>query len=123
MKAWWVHLARWGFPAVCVVFLATPSISLPGDDLGLRRFRTPPLGPDLRLAQTFTMTGDGLHAIEVFPAGTTERVAGDVRFELYELRNGQPFLGRVVEVLAEDVMRGSSYRFEFAPIGNSKDRD
>ena len=103
------------------LMLSAPSVALPGDDLGIRRFRTPPLGPDLRLGQTFLMTGNDLHFIEVFPA-VGERVTGDVRLELYEVRNNLLVPVRMLEVLAEDVMRGSSYRFELAPVPNSKDR-
>lgn len=113
----------WGcLPAVFAVALASPGIRLPGDDLGLRRFRTPPLSGDLRLGQTFTMTGNGLHAIELSPAVVGGVVSGDVRFELYELRDNQTIPVRVAEVLAEEVVRGPSYRFEFAPIPDSRDR-
>jgi hypothetical protein len=68
------------------------------------------------------MTGNGLRAIEVRPVAASGRVSGDVRFELYEVRDGQLFLVRTGEVLAEDVLRGPSYRFEFVPISDSKDR-
>lgn len=119
----WTRVAWWCVPALYAVMLALPGVDLPGDSVGLRRFLTPPLGPDLRLGQTFTMTANALHAIEVFPVAVTERVSGDVRFELYEIRGNEPRpLLRVEEVLAEDLVRGRSYRFEFAPIPISKDR-
>lgn len=118
----WLRAAWWLIPVLYALALATPSVTLPGDGVGIRRFQTPPLGPDLRLGQTFTMTGDGLHAIDVFPVVAAERVSGDVRFELYELRDNQRILVHIAEVLAEEVVTGQSYRFEFAPIPNSKDR-
>ena len=68
------------------------------------------------------MTGNGLHAIEVYPVAVTGPVPGDVRFELYEVRDSELHPARIAEVLAEDVVRRSPYRFEFAPISNSKDR-
>lgn len=118
----WPRVAWWSTPAVYVLLLAAPSVTLPGDDLGLRRFRTPPLGPDLRLGQTFTMTGDGLYAIDVFPVVAGERVSGDVRFELYDVGNDVATPIRTAEVLAADVVGEALYRFEFASIPDSHDR-
>lgn len=119
----WLRLAWWSVPILYAVLLASPSVTLPADGLGIRRFQTPPLDPELCLGQTFTMPVDGLHAIEVFPAAAGDHVSGDVRFELYEIHStGEPILVRATEVLAEEVVWGSSYRFEFAPIPNSRDR-
>jgi hypothetical protein len=110
---------------VFALLLAAPSISLPEDDLGIRRFQTPPLGEDVRLSQTFTMTGDGLHAIELSAAPSGEAVSGGVRFELYD-RTLEAEDARVpvrsAEVTAADLVKTSSYQFEFAPILDSKDR-
>lgn len=118
----WTRVAWWLVPVIYTLLLAAPSVTLPGDELGIRRFETPPLSQDLRLGQTFTMTGDGLHAIEVFPVAVEEGVSGEVRFELYEARNNQLHPVRIAVVLAEDVVRSRSYRFEFAPIPDSRDR-
>lgn len=115
-------LAWWLVPAIYALLLAAPSVSLPGDDLGLRRFQTPPLGQDLRIGQTFRMTGDGLEAIELFPAAVGQAVSGDVLFELYEIRNGEPIPVRAAEARAEDLVRAPSFRFDFAPIPDSRDR-
>lgn len=117
----WTGLAWACLPVAFAIVLASPSVTLPGDAVGVRRFRTPPLGPDLRLGQTFTMTGNGLRAIELFPVAVGERISGDVRFELYELRDGRTIPLHVAEVLARDVLRAPSYRFEFAPIPDSRD--
>lgn len=118
----WMGVAWWAIPVLYMVLLAAPSVTLPGDDLGIRRFQTPPLSPDMRLGQTFTMTGNGLHAIQVFSVAVAGRVSGDVRFELFEVRDNQLIPVRTAEILAEDVVRVSSYRFEFAPIPDSRDR-
>lgn len=118
----WLRAAWRLIPVLYALALATPSVTLPGDGLGIRRFQTPPLDSELRLGQTFTMTAVGLHAIEVFPVAVDARVSGDVRFELYELRENRLIPVSVAEVLAEEVVRGQSYRFEFAAIPDSKDR-
>jgi hypothetical protein len=118
----WIRRVWLLLPVLLALLLAAPSVELPGDELGIRRFQTPPLGPSLRLGQSFAMTGNGFHAIEVLPVAPTELVSGDVRFELYELRDGRPTPVRVAEVLAEDLLGGPSYRFEFVPIPDSKDR-
>ena len=111
-------------PVLYAVLLAAPSATLPGDGLGIRVFQTPALSPSLRLGQTFTMTGDGLHAIEIFPSAVGGPVSGKVQLELYELDSGhrEIALVRIAEASSRDVVRAPSYRFEFAPIIDSKDR-
>lgn len=118
----WMGVAWWAIPVLYMALLAAPSVTLPGDDLGIRRFQTPPLSPDMRLGQTFTMTGNGLHTIQVFPVAVAGRVSGDVRFELFEVRDNQLIPVGTTEILAEDVVRAPSYRFEFAAIPDSRDR-
>lgn len=113
-------------PVVYTLLLAAPSVTLPGDDLGIRRFQTPAVGPYMRLGQTFTMTADGLRAIEVFPVPVGGRVSGNVRFDLYEVYDlgseHRATLVRSAEIPAEELVKASSYRFEFAPIVDSEDR-
>jgi hypothetical protein len=110
-------------PLVFALILVTPSITLPGDDLGIRRFQTPQLARDVLLGQTFTMTGDGLYAIEVFPTAVGERASGCVLFVLYG-GTDENRLTRVrsADVRAEDLIKAPSYLFEFPPILNSEDR-
>lgn len=122
IRAPWMALARWFVPAACGLMLAMPAATLPGDHVGIRRFQTPSVGPDIRLGQTFIMPVDGLHAIEIFPVSVGIPPSGDVLFELYEV-GSERLATRVrnVEVPAEDLLRGSSYSFEFAPILDSKD--
>lgn len=118
----WTRAGWWLLPVILALLLSAPSVVLPGDGLGIRRFQTPPIGPSLRISQTFSMTGDGLHAIEVLPVAPAERAAGDVRFELYEVRNDQLIPVRIAQVLADEVLDDPSYRFEFVPIPDSRDR-
>jgi hypothetical protein len=117
-------VAWWLLSAVYAVLLAAPGATLPGDRLGIRVFQTPPLGPSTRFGQTFTMTADGLHAIEIFPLAAGGPVSGRVQFELHELDRGYREVKcvRVGEVPAAEIVRGPSYRFEFAPIIDSNDR-
>ena len=119
----WTRLA-WGLvPLAYILFLATPSVSLPGDNLGIRGFQTPALSPGTRLGQTFSMTGDGLTAVEIFPVAAGGQPSGTVRFDLYEVAANRVLTPmRRAEVPAEDVVRDPSYRFEFAPVPESKDR-
>ncbi len=122
----WAAIARWSVPVVCGLGLAMPSTPLPGDNLGIRRFRTPPLGSDVRLGQSFRMPVDGLRAIDVLPVANGTRPSGDILFELYEVSHdeGEKPAVRVrsTEVLSEDLMKQAVYRFEFPPILDSKDR-
>jgi hypothetical protein len=123
----WTGVAWWFVPVIYALLLASPSVTLPGDDLGIRAFETPPLGPDIELSQSFRMTADGLHAIEVYPVALGPRVSGEVRFDLYLIYEVGDSRGEIrirsANVLSEDLMRTPSYRFEFAPIPNSKDSD
>ena len=111
-------------PVLYAVLLAAPSVTLPGDSLGFRVFQTPALSPSLRLGQTFTMPGDGFHAIEIFPSAVGGPVSGKIQLELYELDSGHSEIAlvRTGEASSSDVVRAPSYRFEFAPIVDSKDR-
>lgn len=108
-------------PVVFAALLAAPSVALPRDDVGLRRFQTPQLDPGVLLGQTFSMPGDGLYAIEVFPVAARERVSGFVRFVLHDVTEGHSTRVRGGVVAADTLMQGPSYRFEFPPIGDSAD--
>ena len=110
-----------GVPLVFAALLATPSVTLPSDDLGLRRFQTPQLNPGVLLGQTFSMPGDGLYAIEVFPVAVGERVSGSVLFVLYDVTEGHVVRVRGGVVAADSLLQSPSYRFEFPPISDSAD--
>lgn len=113
-------LAWFTLGAVGVMALAMPSVRLPSDDLGLRRFQTPELASGIRLSQTFQMTADGFHAIELSAAAVGTPVIGTIRLELHDLTgHGDALLG-AADVSASDLVRAPSYRFEFLPIPTSK---
>jgi hypothetical protein len=91
-----------------------------GNRLGIRRFVTPAISPAWRVGQRFTMNTDGLHAITV----RTERLAdpaGRVRFELRSITRHAPIAVREIEVPAADLVRSTTYTFEFPPINDSRD--
>jgi hypothetical protein len=118
----WSSVGWWLPPLVYAALLAAPSVTLPGDNLGIRRFITPTLTEHMRLGQTFTMTADGLEAIEVRPVLTDGR-PGDVRLELYQRdRNGDATLVRTATKSAA-VDGNTVWRFEFMPLLNSRDQE
>jgi hypothetical protein len=109
---------------VSLLLLATPSVTLPAADLGIRRFLTPDVRPGTRLSQTFTMTTSGLSAVEFSAAPAGERVAGRLRLTLVDVTrdpNANAVL-RSAEVAAVDLVRAPRYRFEFVPVADSKQR-
>jgi len=110
-----------GVPVVVAVLLAVPSVTLPGDNLGLRRFQTPRLDSGVLIGQTFSVTGDGLYAIEVFPVAVGERASGSVLFVLYDVTEDRSMRVRGRVVTVDELLQSPSYRFEFAPLGDSAD--
>jgi hypothetical protein len=119
----WAGIGWWTVPLVYALLLAAPSVTLPGDDLGIRRFQTPQPTADVPLGQTFTMTGDGLDAIEVFPTAVGKQVSGSVLFVLYDDTDGIRLTHvRSADVRVEDLIKAPSYRFEFPPILDSEGR-
>ncbi|MDA1183134.1 MAG: hypothetical protein O2930_00645 [Acidobacteria bacterium] len=117
----WAVVVWCGVPLVIATLLATPSVTTPGDDLGLRRFQTPQLEAGMLLGQTFSMPGDGLYAIEVFPVAVGERVSGSVAFVLYDVTESRFVPVRGAVVTSDSLMQSPSYRFAFPPIGDSAD--
>jgi len=106
---------------VGIVFVGALTVaggSLPSDDLGLRRFQTPEIATTATPSQTFTMTADGFHAIELFPTSTDGAVSGDVRLELHDGPASR--LMRRADVRAADLVETPTYRFEFAPLQDSE---
>jgi hypothetical protein len=125
-RARWIWYAWWCFPVAVAALFAAPVAALPGDDLGIRGFATPPLHGGVVYSQSFRMTTDGLHTIEVYPVGVGPRVNGTIRFDLYEVHelgdNRSEAHIHSADVLAGDLISAPSYRFEFPPIPNSKGR-
>ena len=90
-----------------------------GYGLGIRRFVTPEIGPDWRVGELFRTNTGGLRAITVRPAlvGTPE---GRVRLEVRPLTPHGARVFRSAEVPAAEFARADTYRFEFAPIPDSR---
>ena len=104
--------------ALAAAVLGSPRAA--GDDVGLRRFRTPEITPSYRLAQRFTMNADGLSAIEIYPSRDGDP-DGTIRLELRSVDGPRP-VARTAEVRAADVAAAPSYTFQFMPIAESRDR-
>ncbi len=103
-----------------VIALTVPTVWLPSDELGLRRFQLE-IDAAVTISQTFNMPADDFHAIELFPASMGERVSGDLRFDLYDV-TGRVGLVHRADVPAADVLRTAAYRLEFPPIRGSADQ-
>jgi hypothetical protein len=118
------HKGRVAFASASGILLAVLAggLLLPrgltGDDLGLRRFRTPELVDGDRVAQSFMMDADGLRAIGFHVAPTSERHSGTVVFELLRLGATKTLVRRGEAAMA-DVVRGDQYRFSFEPVEGS----
>jgi hypothetical protein len=102
---------------VGIVALAMPRAWLPGDDPGLRRFVPPEVTGDATMSQTFVMTADGFHAVEVVPIATG-RVSGSLRFDLSDITDGVRPIHSVSVPAATLVDRGA-YRMDFSAIEDS----
>ena len=114
--------AWWMMPLASAVMLASPSATLPADDLGLRRFHTPRVGASLTLGQVFQMPVDGLHAIELMPVAGAGAMEGALRFDLYETYPRSPSIPVRSGIVPAVTVRPPAYRFEFTPIADSQDR-
>ncbi len=98
---------------------ASRTLSTTGDRLGVRRFSTPAIAPGWQVSERFQMNTAGLRAITIRPA-LVGKPTGRVRFEL---RSVTPYASavRVAEVAAAEMARDDTYRFEFAPIADSRE--
>jgi hypothetical protein len=120
-----------GWLAIGALLAASLSVAIPTrirDGLGLRRFVTPEIaGCVMRddglfctfASQSFVMNADGLHAVEFMPVAVGRRVEGHVRLALVDLAELRVI--RSAEVRVADVLRDDVYRFEFAPVADSRD--
>jgi hypothetical protein len=109
-------------PVVYAVMLASASATLPGDAPGLRRFQTPAVGTSLTLSQTFQVPVGGLQAIELVPGDDASGAEGDLRFDLYETFPRSSDVPVRSGTVPAAMVRPPAYRFEFAPIPDSKER-
>jgi hypothetical protein len=115
-------IGAWVIIGVAIVAaLAVPTARLPSDESGLRRFPIE-IDASVTVSQTFIITTDAFHAIELHAASTGEPVSGELRFEIYDVTDGGRLLRRA-DVPATDVIKEQAYRFEFPPIpGESSDQ-
>src|SRR5688572_14999458 len=103
-------LPAWiGAGVMFVVAMTTPSVSLPQDELGLRRF--PVDLASSTVSQTFFMTANGLEAVEIATAATGSEVSGKVRLDLYDVTDANFVHG--AEVRAAEFVKEPVYRFTF----------
>jgi hypothetical protein len=110
-----------------VIFVATAvsagtgkMFGLTGDRLGIRRFVTPEIASEWRIGELFRMNTGGLHAITIRPA-VVGSPAGRVRLELRSVTPHAARVFRSAEVSAAEFAASDTYRFEFAPIPDSRD--
>jgi hypothetical protein len=103
---------------VFVAALTIPSVSLPADELGLRRFSVD-IDPATTVSQTFLMPANGLEAVEITAEATRPEVTGDVRLDLYDVTDGVNFM-HGTDVRAADLVKAPVYRFTFPPIDDSE---
>ena len=116
LRGW---IAAWIITGVVfVAALTIPSVSLPADELGLRRFSVD-VTPSTTISQTFLMPANGLEAVEITAETTGPVVTGDVRLDLYDVTDGVNFV-HGAEVRAADLVKAPVYRFTFPPIDDSE---
>lgn len=104
------------------VSLTQPAATFPANRWWLRAFSTPEIGSGRMVGQEFVMSRDGLNAIEFHPV-PVDSLRGRLEVRLVDLTEGAT--SRVVRTGTFDVadlVRRESYRFEFEPIADSKNR-
>jgi hypothetical protein len=92
---------------------------LPGGDVGIRRFTTPPVSADFALSQVFEMPTGGLSAIEFRPAQVGSDVAGALKLTLAELQGNASRTVASAEIDAAELLRKKWYTFAFPALGTS----
>jgi hypothetical protein len=112
-------LAWLGIGVILVWSLAQPGT--PGNHARLRRFTTPEISRETTLGQRFRMNRDGLNGIEFHPAAAGSLASGEITFSLIEVTDDdRPTVVRTGRVPWTAVAGQSSYRFEFAPVADSR---
>lgn len=116
-------LAWAGIGIVLLFSLARPATPLPGDHSWLRRFHTPEVSYERSLGQTFVMNRNGLHAIEFHPASNGLHPSGEIQVALVDVTPGvDSDVVRSGVIRAAELAGRRSYRFEFSPIADSRNR-
>jgi hypothetical protein len=91
--------------------------STTGDALGIRRFRTPEIAGNLRIAQQFVMHEQLLTGVEIRPAAVGP-ISGALRLTLTDVTTGQRL--RSSDVLAGDLVREDRFMFSVDEVDASK---
>ena len=113
---------RWIFGWALVATAAAISLTvrpavLPADAVGWRKFQVPVNG-EIAVSQTFSMTADGLHGVEVHAEAVGEAPSGILTYELTETGSG---VVRQGEIPVARALTSSAFTVEFEPIEDSKD--
>jgi hypothetical protein len=109
--------AWWALTVVLAVGLFVPG-RLVGDGPGLRRFLTPEITGNVRIAQTFRMNARNMNAVEIYAAAVGP-VDGKLHLKVTDL-TADPNVVRSADVAAADVARRGSYLFAFESIERSR---
>ena len=104
--------------AAAAISLNVRPAVLPADDVGWRKFQVP-VNRETAVSQTFAMTADGLHAVEVQAEAVGEAPSGILTYELSETGSGVVRRGEVP--VARVLASSSPFTVEFEPIEDSKD--
>ena len=113
----------WAAVGVSLVWsLSLPG--LPGNAWWLRRFHTPEITREYTFAQTIAMNRNGLDAIEFRPAPAGSRLSGDIRLVLVDITESADdgLVVRTSTIAVAELADALSFRFQFAPIANSRFR-
>jgi hypothetical protein len=103
--------------------LSLPIAALPADTPGIRRFRTPPVGPGIVLSQTFRMTVSDLRAVEFRPVPTGADARGFVEVSLVEVAGGTERRVAAARLDAATLLQSQWHRLSFEPVAESRGRD
>jgi hypothetical protein len=107
------------FAAVAAITGVGQTFGETRERLGIRRFLTPEITSDWRVSELFRMNTGGLRAITIRPAAVG-KPEGRVRLELRSMTPHAARVFRSAELPAAELVRADTYRFEFAPIPDSR---
>ena len=109
--------ALWMLIAVVMLWGLWYTPSTTGDRLGLRRFRTPVVAGDVRVAEQFVMRERSLTGVEIRPA-VVGPVSGALRVILTDQTSGM--VVRAADIPAADFARDRSYVFAVDRVEDSR---
>jgi hypothetical protein len=112
------RLARglWIAVGLVMIWAAVHTSSTTGDAPGIRRFRTPEVTGNVRLAQRFRMHESRLTGVAIYPA-VAGSAAGALRLTLTDLTTAS--LVRSADVAAADVVRDDRFVFSVGRVDAS----